>query len=74
MLGRIFDITRTIIYFVLFVLLIPDFFFELPKNGSKIMVALVHGLIYSGIFVLLDIIFSTKRIFLCAKSLGTASV
>ena len=74
MLGRIFDITRTIIYFVLFVLLIPDFFFELPKNGSKIMTALVHGLIYSGIFVLLDIIFSAKRIFLCAKSLGTASV
>ena len=74
MLGRIFDITRTIIYFVLFVLLIPDFFFELPKNGSKIMTSLVHGLIYSGIFVLLDIIFSAKRIFLCAKSLGTASV
>jgi hypothetical protein len=74
MLGHIFDITRTIIYVILFIILIPDFFFELPKNGSKIMTSLVHGLIYSGAFVLLSILFSSKRIYECAKSLGTASV
>ena len=74
MLGHIFDITRNIIYVILFILLIPDFFFELPKNGSKIMTSLVHGLIYSGAFVLLSILFSSKRIYECVKSLGTASV
>jgi len=74
MLGHIFDITRTIIYVILFIILIPDFFFELPKNGSKIMTSLVHGLIYSGAFVLLSILFSSKRIYECVKSLGTASV
>ena len=54
--------------------MIPDFFFKIPSNGSRIIVALVHGLIYSIAFVILDIIFNMKRIFLCAKSLGTASV
>jgi len=54
--------------------MIPDFFFKIPNNGSRIIVALVHGLIYSVAFVILDIIFNSKRIYLCAKSLGTASV
>jgi hypothetical protein len=74
MLGRIFNFTRTLIYIIVFILLIPDFFFKLPPNGSKIIVSLVHGLIYSAAFVLLDILFSMKRIYLCVKSLGTASV
>jgi hypothetical protein len=54
--------------------MIPDFFFQIPKNGSRIMVSLVHGLIYAAAFVILDILFNMKRIYLCAKSLGTASV
>jgi hypothetical protein len=54
--------------------MIPDFFFQIPNNGSKIMVSLVHGLIYAAAFVILDILFNMKRIYLCAKSLGTASV
>jgi hypothetical protein len=74
MLGRIFNFTRTLIYIIVFILLIPDFYFKLPPNGSKIIVSLVHGLIYSAAFVLLDILFSMKRIYLCVKSLGTASV
>lgn len=74
MLGRIFNFTRTLIYIVVFILCIPDFFFKLPRNSSKIIVSLVHGLIYSAAFVLLDILFSMKRIYLCVKSLGTASV
>ena len=74
MLGSIFNFTRSLIYIVVFILLIPDFFFKLPPNGSKIMVSLVHGLIYAAAFTLLDILFNMKRIYLCAKSLGTASV
>jgi hypothetical protein len=74
MLGSIFNFTRTLIYIIVFILLIPDFYFKLPPNGSKIIVSLVHGLIYSAAFVLLDILFSMKRIYLCVKSLGTASV
>jgi hypothetical protein len=54
--------------------MIPDFFFTLPPGGSRIMVALVHGLIYSIAFVILDVLFNSKRIFLCAKSFGMASV
>jgi hypothetical protein len=54
--------------------MIPDFFFKIPNNGNRIIVALVHGLIYAAAFVILDIIFNSKRIYLCAKSLGTASV
>jgi hypothetical protein len=54
--------------------MIPDFFFRIPNNGSRIIVALVHGLIYAAAFVILDILFNMKRIYLCAKSLGTASV
>ena len=74
MLDSIFNFTRNFFYIVLFILLIPDFFFKLPPTGSKIMVSLVHGLIYSAAFVLLDILFNMKRIYLCIKSLGTASV
>ena len=54
--------------------MIPDFFFRIPNDGSKIIVALVHGVIYAAAFVILDILFNMKRIYSCAKSLGTASV
>ncbi len=74
MIDFIFNFIRSLIYIFVFILLIPDFFFKLPPNGSKIMVSLVHGLIYAAAFVILDILFNMKRIYLCAKSLGTASV
>ena len=74
MLGHIFNIVRILIYFTLFILLIPDLFFTIPSSDNKVLVVAVHGLIYAGAFVLLDIIFNSKRIFLCIKSLGTAVV
>jgi len=74
MLDFIFNFTTNFFYIALFIVLIPDFFFKLPPNGSKIIVSLVHGLIYAAAFVLLDILFSMKRIYLCIKSLGIASV
>lgn len=74
MFGIILNISRNILFIILFIILIPDFFFKIPSNGSRIIVALVHGLIYSVAFILLDIMFNMKRIYLCIKSLGTASV
>jgi hypothetical protein len=74
MLGFIFNFTRYLIYIVLFILFIPDFFFTLPENGSRVMVSLVHGLLYAAAFTLLSIMFNMKRIYLCVKSLGTATV
>jgi hypothetical protein len=74
MFGIILNISRNILFIILFIILIPDFFFKIPSNGSRIIVALVHGLIYSVAFILLDILFNMKRIYLCIKSLGTASV
>ncbi len=74
MFEFIFNFTRNFLFIFLFILLIPDFFFQIPKNGSRVMVSLVHGLIYASAFVILDVLFNTKRIYLCAKSLGTASV
>ena len=74
MLGFIFNFTRYLIYIVLFILFIPDFFFTLPENGSRVMVSLVHGLLYAAAFTLLSIMFNMKHIYLCAKSLGTATV
>ena len=74
MFGIILNISRNILFIILFIILIPDFFFKIPSSGSRIIVALVHGLIYSVAFILLDILFNMKRIYLCIKSLGTASV
>jgi hypothetical protein len=74
MLNFIFNFTKNFLFIFLFIIMIPDFFFRIPNNGSRIIVALVHGLIYAAAFVILDILFNMKRIYLCAKSLGTASV
>ena len=74
MFEFIFNFTRNFLFIFLFILFIPDFFFQIPKNGSRVMVSLVHGLIYASAFVILDILFNMKRIYLCAKSLGTVSV
>jgi len=74
MFGFILNFTKTLLFIVVFIILIPDFFFQIPPDGSKYVVAAVHGVIYAAAFTLLDIMFSMKRIFLCAKSLGNASV
>lgn len=74
MLEFIFNFTKNFLFIFLFIIMIPDFFFKIPNNGNRIVVALIHGLIYAAAFVILDIIFNSKRIYLCAKSLGTASV
>jgi hypothetical protein len=74
MIGVIFNFTQTLLFIFLFIIMIPDFFFKIPSNGTRIIVSLVHGLIYAGAFVILDIIFNSKRIYLCAKSMGSASV
>ena len=74
MIGVIFNFKQTLLFIFLFIIMIPDFFFKIPSNGTRIIVALVHGLIYAGAFVILDIIFNSKRIYLCAKSMGSASV
>jgi hypothetical protein len=74
MLGSIVDFIIKLIYITLFILFIPDFFFKLPKNGNKMSVAAVHGLLYSLSFVILYAIFNSKRIFLCSASGGLASV
>ena len=56
MLEFIFNFTKNFLFIFLFIIMIPDFFFKIPSNGSRIIVALVHGLIYSIAFVILDII------------------
>lgn len=74
MFGAVFDFFETVIYIILFILFIPNFFFTLPPGGNKIIVAAVHGLLYSLAFMIIKIIFNSKRIALCVASAGTASV
>ena len=72
--GFILNIIKKILFIVLFFIFIPDFFFEIPKGGSKIAVAALHGLIYSLIYVLIEVIFSMKRIIMCSATGGMGSV
>lgn len=74
MFDLILAFTRNFLFVTLFIVFIPGFFFQLPKDGSKITVAAVHGILYSLAFVILEIIFNLKRIFMCVKSLGMGSV
>jgi hypothetical protein len=74
MFGAIFNFFETLIYVVLFIVFIPNFFFTLPSDGEKMTVAAVHGILYSLAFMIIKIIFNSKRIALCAASGGTASV
>lgn len=74
MLAKIFNFFQSLIYIVIFILFIPDFFFKIPKDGDRKTVAAIHGLIYSLLFVIIHIIFSSKRIALCSASGGIASV
>jgi hypothetical protein len=73
MFDLIAAFTKNLLYIVLFIVFIPDFFFQLPADGSKMTVAAVHGILYALAFVILEIFFNLKRIYACAKSLGTDS-
>lgn len=74
MFDLIAKFIRIFLFVALFILFIPGFFFQLPKSGSKLIVAAVHGVLYSLAFVILEIIFNLKRIYLCIKTAGTGSV
>ena len=74
MFDLIAAFTKNFLFIALFIVFIPGFFFQLPATGSKIVVAAVHGVLYSLAFMILEINFNLKRIYLCIKSLGTGSV
>ena len=74
MFDLIVKFIRIFLFVALFIVFIPGFFFQLPKSGKKIVVAAVHGVLYSLAFVVLEILFNLKRIFLCIKSAGMGSV
>jgi hypothetical protein len=74
MFAKIFNFFQNLIYVVLFIVFIPSFFFKIPKNGDRKTVVAIHGLLYSLAFVIIHIIFSSKRIALCSASGGVASV
>jgi hypothetical protein len=73
-LGGIITIVKHVIFVVVFILFIPGFFFQLPKNGSKLAVAAVHGLLYALVYTVLEVVFNIKRIAICIKSRGKGSV
>jgi hypothetical protein len=50
MFGAIFNFFESLIYIVLFIVFIPNFFFTLPSDGKKMTVAAVHGILYSLAF------------------------
>jgi hypothetical protein len=74
MFGAIFNFFESLIYITLFIVFIPSFFFTLPSGGKKMTVAAVHGILYSLAFMIIKIIFNSKRIAICAATAGTASV
>ena len=53
-----------------FIIFIPDLLFTLPKNGSRKVVAAVHGILYSLIYMLLTMASDSKGREKCAESLG----
>jgi len=46
------DIIMMLYAFVLFVLLCPGILLRLPSNGSKLTVAIVHGVVFAILFYL----------------------
>jgi hypothetical protein len=72
-LGGIVTFIKRMMFIVLFILYIPGFFFQIPKGGSKLAVAAVHGLIYALVYTILEVLFSMKRIVLCASTGGMGS-
>lgn len=73
-IGFILNTIKKILFITLFIVFIPDLFFEIPNGGSKKTVAALHGLIYSLLFVLIELIFSMKRIIMCSATGGIGSV
>ena len=67
-LGGIVTGMKHIMFTVLFIVFIPGFFFQIPSGGSKMTVAAVHGLIYALVYTILEVIFSMKRIAMCAST------
>jgi len=74
MFDLIVKFIRIFLFVALFIVFIPGFFFQLPKSGKKIVVAAVHGVLYSLAFVILEILFNLNRIYACIKSAGMGSV
>lgn len=72
-IGGIATIMKRVIFVVVFIIFIPGFFFTIPKNGNKIAVAAVHGLLYALVYTILEVIFSMKRIVMCASTGGMGS-
>lgn len=70
-LSGIITIVKHVIFVVVFILFIPGFFFTLPKNGKKLAVSAVHGLLYALVYTILEVIFNIRRIIKCIKSGGT---
>lgn len=68
MFSAIFNFVENLIYVSVFIVFIPRFFFTLPPRGEKMAVVAVHGLLYSLAFMIIHIIFSTRRIAKCAVS------
>lgn len=73
-LSGIATFIKHAIFILVFILFIPGFFFELPKNGKKLAVAAVHGLLYALVYTLLEVIFNMKRIAMCISTGGVGSV
>jgi hypothetical protein len=73
-LGGIVTFIKHAIFTLIFILFIPGFFFQLPKNGSKRAVAAVHGLLYALVYTLLEVVFNIRRITMCMKTGGMGSV
>ncbi len=73
-LGGVAKFLKRLIYIFVFISFIPRFFFQLPKDGSKLAVAAVHGLLYALAYVLIEMLFNLKRIGKCLATDGVASV
>ncbi len=69
-LGGIVTVIKRIMFTLLFIIFIPGFVFRIPKDGKKLAVAAVHGLIYALVYTILEVLFSMKRIVMCASTGG----
>ena len=57
---------------IAFIIFIPDLLFTLPKSGSRKVVAAVHGILYSLLYMLLTIASDKQNIKKCIESLAGA--
>ena len=73
-LGGVVTFVKRIMFTLLFIVFIPGFVFRIPKDGSKLAVAALHGLIYALVYTILEVLFSMKRIAMCISTGGKGSV